>query len=168
MHVPDNGGASRLADLSTEWNATTDALEALWESRGMASEAEWRELSEPIFGRRWAIEDQLGPLLLEWAEASDLGRFIGGPIGWSAQEGCYRKIREVTGLKAHGNTIRAWLNAAGQEEGEKALAELVRSIADGGFDEFINHHGTVLRDGMATNGYVLRLRVDCDEKREGA
>src|SRR5262252_5661094 len=94
MHEHDDGEAGRLVDLSSEWNATEDALEALWESRGNASEAEWRELSEPIFGRRWAIEDQLGPLLLEWAEASDLGCFMGGSIGWSADEGCYRKIRE--------------------------------------------------------------------------
>lgn len=145
----------RIVELSERWNAVEAEAEALWQANGKPQGKAWKALAEPVWARQEAIEDELAPLLLAWAEEERLAGL--SIFGFFVVD--YAKVRKATGLKMHGTRIRNMLAWARDEANRKALAEKARAMSEAEWEQYEAGFCTTTQEGKNTLAFMRSART---------
>jgi hypothetical protein len=175
--------------LSADWNAVDAELNALWEANPQhQGRVAWERLAGPLLARESKIREELGPLLLGWAEANRLGHYHVSstgmvPDGWQPKDAdlrpirdSYKRIKEGTGLTVSTSRIRNLLTDAGwprveaYRDGHNAAAReswrsTVEAIPADEWPQWLDNYCATTPEGEATKRMLVELRQEMTSSR---
>jgi hypothetical protein len=145
----------RIRELAAAWNANDDEMEALWQREGKPRGKAWAELAADGWAKTEAIEDELAPLLFDWATAEGLiGLSVFGNLVIE-----YAKVKKATGIRFHGSRIRTLIENEMGERQQAAWEERLRSMTEDEFTDYMDGFCTVTDEGKALKQYALDFRA---------
>jgi hypothetical protein len=115
----------RIKELAADLTVTNSKLDRLWEDSGKPQGKAWEAIARPAEERRYAVERELGVLLLDWAEAQDPPLYYVGVL-FGPRVRDYRPFKARMDQKLHGNTISRIVGDAFYDRAERDGVEIIR------------------------------------------